>query len=275
MFSVCVLCYGDHADLAHRCLGSIIGTADWKLVNDVRVGLNAVGAATSKVLDSLLQRCPVPCWVFQPADGANVGKYPLMRRMLYPDLYQPVSGPHTDKAAHKTAPVAERIMWFDDDSCVRGDRSWWQRVAALKEDFIGARYQLRGPFRAGQVEAIKAQPWYAGKPIPRHYRPSFLQGGWWIAKAALLRKHDYPFPVLHHNGGDSLLGELIRQQDYSSRHWNTGVWINADHQGRESAAKRRGMTTRWPWEGWRPDAPMTLVHHNFSVQVTRASAVAS
>ena len=82
MFSVCTVTYGDYPDLISQTLGSIKEHFHGH-IKDIRVGLNAVSDDTLKcVLDwaGTLRHCPV--YVYQEVNNANVGKYPLMRRMF-------------------------------------------------------------------------------------------------------------------------------------------------------------------------------------------------
>lgn len=271
-FSVCVLCYGDHPHLAARCLNSIARSADWALIDSIQVGLNAVSPATRTVVDRAAASWPVPWRILEPADGANVGKYPLMRRMFY--------GP--PEAAGIAIPrrvlKASRVMWFDDDSYVRDESGpeWWRQVRAAATDVtvLGSLYKVAGTPTLSA--AIADQDWYTATPrraadpvaadragSPVH---TFVTGGWWVARSRFLRIWDYPFLALHHNGGDVLLGELCAQQKQKLGGFNAGVAINADAQGRESRAPRRGRSEvpagRSPTFDWTGTA-----HHDFTVRI--------
>ncbi len=116
--------------------------------------------------------------------------------------------------------------------------------------------------------------WYTGRPVDPPYRPSFIQGAWWTADLAALKEWNYPFPELHHNGGDVILGELARQQLWSWKKFNEGVAINANEHGVESAAPRRGITTPVIWSQWQPGETPSLVHQDFEVQVVTLPPVA-
>jgi hypothetical protein len=261
VFTLCVLLYGNYPALALRCLKSIARWADWQHVADVRVGLNAVSVETAEVVTGFLPAVPRPCHVYHEVAGRNVLKYPLMRRMLRdPDR-----------------PVAPLVTWFDDDSYLRGKSGWFGEVAAAfgdpKVHLLSQVYYLKAPFSANQAAAIEAQPWYGGKSVRPPHRPQFCAGGWWAARAATLRKWDYPFPDLQHNGGDVILGELCRQQGYVFLNLHDGVAINADHRGVNSAATRRGSRTPNLWSDWSPGAPADLTHHDFQVAVRSYAGV--
>lgn len=223
--TVCVLLFGDYPELAERCLRSIADTipvADM----DLRIGLNSVSA---RVRD----------WVYAWAGSAiiirsdqNIRKYPMMRRLFY------------------DFPIrTDRVMWFDDDSAIQpaGDPGWLDRVLAAAADATVMGGVYTQPWFGQQRGWVQRQPWYTGLPTTRSPRVKFVTGGWWVADTKFLRKWDYPWPSLLHNGGDALLGELVAQQHGRLVPFRDSVWINADEHGKESRAKRRGVTE--PYHG--------------------------
>lgn len=260
-FAVHVLCYGDHSPLASRCLKSIVASADWSLIDTIRVGLNAVSDETRTFVLRMAETWPVPWEIFEPTENRNVGKYPLMRRMFY--------------SGRTTMPKSPYVMWFDDDSFIRPGvkPAWWGNVLKRattggvdEHSLVGSQYQVG--VNRNQQNAIKQQPWYCwrAEPIsPVH----FVQGGWWVASRPFLEKWDYPFPALYHNGGDVLLGELHRRQGKSLLNYNLGVASNADAKGQESKAKRRGLDTKplWSETPFDPKAPVDIAHHEFECMV--------
>lgn len=256
-FHVCVLTYGNHFGLAERCLDSIERYFPMSFVKDVRIGFNAACPETHVRARQFAERSRVPCWGYNP--GVNVGKYPLMRRMF---KSPPLDGTH--------------VVWFDDDSylnlCYGGIATknlrysvdeWWVLLCSHLGGCESSRSVLGSVYHLGKKDfdlrfkkswyGIRDQPWYNNKPPPKLWNESkFATGGWWIATTALLKAWDWPIPELHHNGGDVLLGELCRQRGYPVHHFNTGVKINADEQGKESAAPRRGITTPIPFLDYTP-----------------------
>jgi hypothetical protein len=193
MFTVCVLFYGNHLDLATRVLHSL--DSHWR-VKEFRLGLNSVSAETLSFVRGWAEKTAVrtEVAVYQAENNINVGKYPLMRRMF-----------------HLLATPS--IMWFDDDSYLaNANKSWWDSVHVYAEPHavFGSLHRIKQ--RNKQYEAIAAQPWYTGKVIPANHIYRFATGGWWVAKSDLLTKWNYPFDALKHNGGDSILGELVRQR---------------------------------------------------------------
>lgn len=257
MFSVNVLMFGQHHSLAVRCLESIIQTADWSLISDVRVGLNAVGRGTHDYVQDASSRVKAPLHVYREESDKNVMKYPLMRRMLY-DHERPIEAPY--------------VMWFDDDSYIGYDTTpaWWATVAGLFTPGIvavGSKYRPAYDWNVHEKAAIAAAPWYDGCALTT--RPLFCTGGWWAARKEFLAEWDYPFRELRHNGGDVILGELIRQRGRAIAQFNTGVRINADATGRESAAARRGVTTARPFQA---PPPYAYDHHDFRCVVESYNA---
>lgn len=250
MFTVLILTYGDHQPLIKRCLESIIKSADWSLIADVRIGCNAVTEATVSYLQYAQSRVQAPCWLVHEHSGKNVGKYPMMRRMLYDPKY-PITTPY--------------VMWFDDDSYIfASNSSWWRNLANRLPGHALAGKRYRISVTPQQRQAIYAQSWFGNKPIEKPYTVRFCTGGWWTAAYDVLKAFDYPFPEIFHNGGDVILGELCRQQELNVLDTNDGIAINADDLGRESKATRRGLTTKPLWRDYVPGRQPDLSHHNFT-----------
>ncbi len=239
-FTVACLLFGDHHELAKRCLWSIQDAWDPELCRSLRVGLNAVCPRTREVVREILDRLPPETEVLVYDSPVNRFKYPMMRKMLH-DPVNPV--------------MSQFVMWFDDDSCiVEGARrtGWWDKVHIQMQasDMIGALYKY--PVQSRQAVMIMRQSWYANRPVGPMFM--FATGGWWTCRTRILQKWDYPFRELTHNGGDTVLGELMRQQKYRLDNFREGVWINADNEGRESKAARRGRSTPRLWApNWKPD----------------------
>ena len=219
--TVAVLTYGDYPQLAERCLRSIVTTLGETC--PLRVGCNAVSSRTAAVVAKIAGHASI--W----REDANIFKYPLMRKMFY------------------DVPLAtEWVMWFDDDSWLSATANaagpWIDRLAAAAADadLLGSPYVM--PWRGNQQAWVRSQPWYGGD-APRPRGATFMTGGWWCIRTDVLRKYDYPWPSLQHNGGDMMLGELCRQQKLRMRSFRDSLFINADDTGKESAAVRRGATT--------------------------------
>jgi len=257
-FTVFVLLYGDHLELARRSLGSIAYNCDPALCRSIRVGMNAVSdrsrAAALELLTTIVP-AGVETLVYD-AGPHNRLKYPMMRKMFNDPKHRVVT-PHT--------------MWFDDDSCIDPDTdyTWWRRVydRMQQADMIGKLYTF--PVAPRQRQAIEAQPWYTGKLVPGKF--TFATGGWWACRTKHLQRWDYPFRQLTHNGGDTVLGELMRQQGLSLRNFSEGVWINADEHGNASKAPRRGESRKPLWYNYPADED-TAAYHAFKIEAVDPNA---
>lgn len=218
LFTICVLCYGEHFELASRCLNSLC-SADRVPGLDLRIGLNSVCESTRSLA---CQLAPESIW----ESPTNRHKYPVMREMLHGS--RPVTRPFT--------------MWFDDDSFITQPLSDWLQLIVDRmqiADLLGSVY--RAPWQGRQQEFVRQQAWYAGKDPAARPHVHFATGGWWTMRTPVLYKYDYPWPFLDHRGGDVLLGELCHQQNLRLVHFRQGVCINADAHGRESRSPRRGF----------------------------------
>lgn len=275
MFSICALLYGDHCELATRCLTSIeTAVRDGGPVRDLRIGCNALGEASRRFVWDFAARQPVPVRLYEPCDGHNAGKYTLMRRMLHDDA----------------SPIAPRMMWFDDDSWLDGVTGrWWSDLVSSDAVVLGrVHFMLQ---RGDQHLGIARQPWFRGREVAPGHRYRFATGGWWVADTAFLRRFDYPFPILHHNGGDSILGELLRQQDRAVADFSracchcdscrskpavlrdAGV-VHVNDQG--GLKGRRGLGRKgevYPWQRFDPQHPADYSQHAYRSYVHSFGAV--
>ena len=148
----------------------------------------------------------------------NLFKYPMMRRLF--------SEPPLPSAW---------TLWLDDDSYFTRE-DWWLHLAHQVENhphvkMWGAVYEMR--IGAEQVEKISREAWYGGKPLRGRMGDgsamvSFPTGGFWMIETACLRALDWPNRSLYHNGGDYLLGEAMRQQEWALGNCQYGVVVNAE-----------------------------------------------
>lgn len=267
MFSVCAVLYGDHPQLARRLLNSLESHA---YVQDFRLGLNAVCDETKEVVVAWalqqMHRCPV--YTYEEDMGLNLGKYPLMRQMF------------------RDRTPADKIMWFDDDSYLDHTTGvpWWHRIAEHSRGILqlGVPHYIQQ--RGRQHEVIVRQPWYNNKPVDAKHRYRFATGGWWVADTAFLLQWNYPFPALYHNGGDSILGELIRQQNGSLIHaieeaqchcescamrgLRTGVPVVHINVGGRKGRRGIGVQNeRYVWADGNTKPPLT--HQDFDLRISR------
>jgi hypothetical protein len=235
--SLCVLLYGDYPDLAHRCLSSIWGALSPDYLVDVRLGLNEISESTRKIVDWFISGTVTyfNTRVITYDCPDNAYKYPLMLRMIH----------DTDN------PIAEWVMWFDDDSYLTSPNSqWWDGIMerAKSADMLGKIYwQIMLP---NQREWITKQEWYnaeAGDPPKSPIRQfklkhtfRFCTGGWWLARSKIFLLNSWPSIELKLIGGDSMFGELCRHKGYRLLNFEDGVRINANDAGKHSSAPGRG-----------------------------------
>lgn len=217
-FTVCALLYGNHTDLARRCLEPVLKLSESGLV-ELRVGLNEASDDTSNYVTENRGLCTI-----YEADP-QIFKYPMMRRMFYE---QPLT--------------TDYVMWFDDDSYIKDPEpaEWLKSVETSMSscDMLGSVYVI--PYGNDQKAWCQTQPWYTGKPIKD--KPKFATGGWWCIRSEVIKRFNWPIPELKHCGGDVALGVLIDQNNLRLKHFNNGVAINANEVGKESSAARRGAS---------------------------------
>lgn len=250
--SICILLYGDYPELANRVLGTVLngscGPCPW--AQDVRIGLHDISDRTRWELTYHIEearkswKCPII--TYEPI--GNVYKYPTMRKMFYDETY----------------PIAENIMWFDDDSYVTSPTFWRDVEEAYTDDvaMLGQRWYM--PLRGMQWEWIKSQAWYNPDIKEPPNKMTFCQGAWWLARTKMFQVLNWPAPELKHCGGDSLLGEAMRHQGFVMKSYDAGVRINADENGEHSKSQRRGYSSLplgYDYTGIRYDTS----HHVFGV----------
>ena len=220
-FTVCVLLYGDYPALAAQCLEPLMRMVEMDLI-DLRIGVNEISAATDQVLrDTGAWECVMV------REEVNAKKYPVMRK-LFSWKEKAISTPYT--------------MWFDDDSYIREGTDiskWLGVVKAFMHNWDMIGWIHTQGLEGNQAEWMKVQPWYTGASnalIHPGHRVRFATGGWWTARTDILRKFDWPLKDLLHRGGDVMLGELCRQQNFRLGQFKDGVEINTE--------KKRGFDSR-------------------------------
>jgi hypothetical protein len=215
-YTIAALLYGDYPELASRLLYSL-PTGDSR-IKEVRLGLNEVSEATLQIVRQwaaglVAQRTVVNVLTWRT--DKNTGKYRVMREMLHSQVVPFVS---------------KYVMWFDDDSFVTSSgpadvAGWLDRLGSLLASDsvvqVGRVHRIRQ--RGVQYCYVRNADWYTGLQIDAHHKFLFATGGWWVADYSFLRTHDYPFADMYHNGGDSMLGELVRQQDKLVVDWKAGA----------------------------------------------------
>lgn len=222
------LLYGNYTTLAQRCLDS------WRHLPDKRVQkvaiCNEVCPDTANYVASLHEAGKIHAI---RDSFENRPKYQYMR-MVFNSI--PTMG------------SATKIMWFDDDSYLRpaaaeGFLELLDKLLAPPDvGMVGSSYTI--PMAGNQWGWVREQPW-CDRNLPRPAQINFLTGGWWCAKRAFFTEIDYPWAELQHNGGDTMLGVCCqhkRIKQISLPKHQPYVAINADDQGCESKAPRRGRS---------------------------------
>jgi len=124
-------------------------------------------------------------------------------------------------------------VWFDDDSHITAV-DWWARmqeyIIQRKQEnicYIGQAWFVH--HRTGQWEFIQKSPWYRGRSTELiKGRPGvwFATGGYWWLRSDVQSQLAWPDVRLGHNGGDTLLGEAIRQNGLPFHRFCYGVKVN-------------------------------------------------
>lgn len=225
--TIYVLLYGDYYDLHERLLDSLYKAVAHTVREEplrFRFWGNQIGRRTEK----LFARDYRGVVSGYPRDE-NVPKYRAMKEMFDDD---------------ERAGSSEWTIWFDDDSYInRGD--WWRKTVAHVKAHPRICYMGQPWFVhhfPGQWQFIEKAKWYKGLPTEQcptrtkgKTKPgiTFAQGAYWWLRTDVRKQIDWPDPRLNHNGGDTLLGEAIRQQGLPLEKFHYGVDINK--------AKRRGF----------------------------------
>jgi len=240
-FTVCVLCYGDHADLAKKCLDSILTSLPANRV-DLRVATNSACEETVRYVEQL------PCTKTY-IHGDNRMKYPVMRDMFWDE----------------THPIRTNyVLWFDDDTTVVDPR--WPKYLGdtiVSNHRQGVRMYGIKMFHDLNIYAKKGHrperwftdaPWYNGahfrvrggeRRAPNGSLLDFCVGWFWALGTDAIRAGDIPDRRLNHNGGDITIGEQVHQAGFKMKMFNKGkvfVFTPTKEQG-----GRRGFEEKFPW----------------------------
>jgi predicted RNA-binding protein with RPS1 domain len=134
-FSIGLLLYGQQVQLHQRCVESVsqlLLSDRLDLVCDVRIGLNNTHPAAVRFAVELSRKTGKRVLAYTPQwpSGSPAYKYPVLRKMLF------------DTAD----PVADWVLWFDDDSFVRPTPGWLERAAERTEE-----HDVLGYLRASEI----------------------------------------------------------------------------------------------------------------------------
>jgi hypothetical protein len=201
--AIYVLLYGRHAALHRRVMESLRPQQPAR----VTVWCNQVCEETREYLSAQPHRVHY--------SEENVPKYRAMRQMFAEGIAEPW------------------VVWFDDDAhVVLPDwLSTMRRLIAEAESqnvcYMGK--QEWAPMLAGQWEFIRSASWFRGREPYRLNGEAgfkFAQGSYWWLRTDVLRMLDWPDVRLNHNGGDTMLGEAVRQAGLPLHACRYGVEVN-------------------------------------------------
>ncbi len=241
--TICVLCYGDHFDLAKQCLDSIFNTIPAERV-DVRVGLNAVCDQTRDYVHDVYGSRVREIY----DHPENAKKYPVMREMFH-DPLNPIS--------------TKYVVWFDDDAKIVNPDMWSELCDTIVANHPhGSRlygnlfiHDLSPYGKKGDpLQWFRRASWWKNQDLKvkgrGQYAPNgtvidFPSGWFWAIAAEAIRSGDVPCPRLNHNGGDITIGAQVRQAGFKVKQFNAQkqlVWCPSKENG-----GRRGYAEPFPW----------------------------
>jgi len=221
-------------------------------VVDLRVGINAGSDELRSYVRNTLSRSPVRALLYD-ASPHNRYKYPVMRRMLY-DGDNPITATH--------------VMWFDDDSALVCEDAarWWRQVSGQCRLCVQMGFWRYHRVQLWEVHGVRTRPWYTNRPLVPGKRLPFVLGGWWVADMAALRKLDYPWPELKHNGGDWSLGVALYQQHMPIVKFTEGVLNGVALHDTAVMAPRRGASLPPIFKDWKEGQPPDMSHQDFELK---------
>ena len=224
------LCYGPHMDLHERLFNSLkrsVPKGVW-----VFPWLNEVPEGTINIFGSHESRN----WQLRNMySDRNEPKYKVMRKLFH------------DQALQSAITPFKWFVWFDDDSHVIKD-DWWEKTTNFlaeheKENVCYVGQTWLWHWRPGQWDFVTRAKWYKNKPpelIKGRPGIKFATGAYWWLRTDVVKLLDWPDERLSHNGGDTLLGEAIRQNGLPRHNFSYGVKVN-DARRRGRSDKPAGM----------------------------------
>lgn len=216
--AVFALLYGDHFDLHERLLTKLKSTLPPEVT--ALLWCNQVCTQTKRLILTLGDQFHA----FY-SDENNVPKYKAMRQMF--------------SLAQDAKLDYNWVVWFDDDTQITKS-DWFSKTVEFLTRNQDASYLGQQWFvhhLPGQKEFIESGSWFKGKPfelIKGKPGVRFAQGSYWWLRVDALHKINWPDGRLSHNGGDTLLGEALRQNGYPL----TAFWYGV----KPNDAKRRGLS---------------------------------
>jgi len=242
-YTIFVLCYGDHVDLAKRCIDSILESVPLDKI-DLRVGGNELGPATIQYLQT------IPATKLY-LHSNNIKKYPLMREMFW-DSDHPIRTPY--------------LIWFDDDAYVVDPR-WLSLLSSFIIAGHNKGYRMYGNKMFHDINMYNKnnhQPlhwfrqadWYTGMPFrargskrlaPNGSLIDFVVGWFWALDTVLMQTANIPDMRLNHNGGDITIGAQVHQAGHQIQQFNKGKILVSTPKKTEGGRRVGGYEESFPW----------------------------
>jgi len=238
--TIYILCYGNYGAMHKRLFDSLARFLPPGAARVVVWG-NQLGKQSAKyILNSMDAFEDHWCHL----QDQNVPKYEVMAELW--------------RGNDATAPTTPWVLWLDDDTHITMP-DWWDKtvefIEAKKAEnicYIGQKWFVH--HLAGQEQFIKEAEWYTGVPVemcptrsPEVTKPgiTFANGAYVWLRTDVLRRIKWPDQRLVHNGGDTLLGEAIRQQGLPFHPFKYGVKGNdAKRRGRSDKPAGSKLNTR-------------------------------
>jgi len=242
-YTIFVLCYGNHVDLAKRCINSILESVPLDRI-DLRIGGNELGSATI----SYLQTLPATKLYLH---GDNVKKYPLMREMFWdPEL--PIQSNY--------------IIWFDDDAHVVNPR-WLSKLSDSIVADHNQGYRMYGSVMFHDINSynkhghqphqwFRTADWFSGMSLrsrgskilaPNGSVIDFAVGWFWALDTAVMRSASIPDSRLNHNGGDITIGAQVHQAGFKIQQFNKGKVFISTPKKEDGGRRVGGFEESFPW----------------------------
>ena len=234
-----ILCYGDYYDMHKRLFHSL---QRYLPADEARVVVwgNQLSKRCQDLVYSSLKPFHDP-WACM-FDG-NKPKYEVMRELW---------------TCPTTAPQTPWTLWLDDDTHIVAP-DWWEKTKGIieskkSENICYAGFKWYVHHLPGQEQFIRESEWYQGRPwemCPTRNRKvkkpgiTFANGAYVWLRTDVLKQLNWPDPRLVHNGGDTLLGEAVRQQGLPFHEIKYGVKGNdAKRRGRSDKPAGSNVDTR-------------------------------
>lgn len=215
--TVCALLYGDYPELHKLFITRLVSSISPNI--PLYLGTNSIGIESMDILKKHLSIDPkfITCnndvnigrIRVYTKNNTNCYKYPVMRRMM-----SDIGDNH--------------ILWLDDDTILPGNTSWLDQLQVMFNsgiDYTGVEYYMH--FSGNQATFIKSRPWYKGLPFnTKGNKPCFVfyTGGFFGLSNKAIKALDWPDTNLRHNGGDTLLGEAVRQNKFKRKAFSCNLF---------------------------------------------------